>query len=231
MHKVIGIVGGTTPESTVEYYRYLTRGYLQQFGDHSYPPVLIYSVSFQQYSDWMSSERWDLVAQGLSAAARTLEAGGAELLLLASNTMHLVYEQVQAAVQVPVLSMLDAVTAAIVAQGCTMVGLLGTRTTMERGFYRDVLAEHGVRVCVPDEADRQFIDRVINDELSAGLLVDASRARFVAIIQALAERGAQGIILGCTEIPLLITSADTTIALFDTTAIHARAALVAAIRP
>jgi aspartate racemase len=231
MHKVIGIVGGTTPESTVEYYRYLTRGYLQQFGDHSYPPVLIYSVSFQQYSDWMHSERWDLVAQGLSAAACALEAGGADLLLIASNTMHLVYDQVRAAVRVPMVSMLDAVAAAVLEQGCTTVGLLGTRTTMERSFYRDALAGHGVGVLVPDEADREFIDRVINDELSAGLLVESSRARFVASIQTLAAQGAQGIILGCTEIPLLITPADTTIPLFDTTAIHARAALAAALRP
>jgi aspartate racemase len=230
MHKTIGIVGGTTPESTAEYYRHITRGYVQQYGNHAYPPVLIYSVSFQHYMDWMEASRWDRVAGGLVTAARTLEAAGADLLLIASNTMHLVYDQVQAAVDVPVLNLLDVVAKAIRMQGMAAVGLLGTQTTMEHGFYRDALASYGVAVSVPDEEDRLFVDRVINNELSAGVLDTGSRARFVRIVETLARHQAQGVILGCTEIPLLVTPADTDVPLLDTTALHARAALAAAIR-
>ncbi len=225
MHKKIGILGGTSPESTVEYYQYITRTYTERFGDYGYPEVIIYSVSFQPYVDWPNQDRWDLVAQGLSEAAQKLELAGADLIVIATNTMHLVFDQVQASVTVPMLSLLDAVGDAILARGLEKVGLLGTRFTMEKTFYQDALTRKGITVLVPDEQDREFVNAVIYDELVAGQIRDESRAGYVAIIKKLAQRGAEGIILGCTEIPLLVNEDDAGMPLFDTTVIHADAAL------
>jgi aspartate racemase len=225
MHKRIGIVGGMSPDSTVAYYEYLTRTYTERYGDYGYPEILIYSVSFQPYVDWPNQDRWDLVAQGLSEAAQTLAAAGADLILIATNTMHLVFDQVQAQVDVPMLSLLDATAGAILARGLGTVGLLGTRFTMEKGFYQEALARRGIEVLVPEAEDRAYVNRVIYEELVAGQLRDESRAGFLAIIQKLVARGAEGAILGCTEIPLLVSEADAGIPLFDTTSIHAEAAL------
>jgi aspartate racemase len=225
MHKTIGILGGMSAESTVEYYQHITRAYTRRFGNYAYPEIIIYSVSFQPYVDWPQEDRWDLVAQGLGNAARRLEAAGADFILIATNTMHLVFDEVQASVDVPMLSLLDAVGEAILARGLKTVGLLGTRFTMEKTFYGDALARSGITVLVPDADDREYVDRVIYDELVAGQIRDESRAGFVAVVDRLAAQGAEGIILGCTEIPLLIGEADAGLPLFDTTAIHAEAAL------
>jgi aspartate racemase len=225
MHKKIGILGGMSPESTVEYYQYITRTYIERFGDHGYPEVIIYSVSFQAYVDWPRENRWDLVTQGLSAAARKLEAAGADFILIATNTMHLVFDEVQANVSVPMLSLLDAVGEAILARGMSTVGLLGTQFTMEKTFYPDALARKGVSVLVPEADDRQYVNHVIYNELVAGQIRDESRVGFVAVVNRLAARGAEGVILGCTEIPLLVGEKDVGTPLFDTTAIHAEAAL------
>ena len=225
MSKRIGILGGMSPESTSEYYEHITRTYTKRFGDYGYPEIIIYSVSFQPYVDWPNEDRWDLVAQGLSKAAQSLEAAGADFIIIATNTMHLVFDQVQASVSVPMLSLLDAVGEAILGRGMETVGLLGTQFTMEKTFYRDKLARKGITVLVPDASDREVVNDVIYDELVAGQVRDESRARFVAIVEKLAARGAEGVILGCTEIPLLVNEADAGIPLFDTTAIHAEAAL------
>jgi aspartate racemase len=225
MHKKIGILGGMSPESTVEYYQYITHAYTERFGDYGYPEVIIYSVSFQPYVDWPAQDRWDLVAQGLSEAAQRLEAAGADFIAIATNTMHLVFDQVQASVSVPMLSLLDAVGEAILARGMNTVGLLGTRFTMEKTFYQDALARRGITVLVPDEEDREYVNTVIYDELVAGQIRDESRDGFVAVIKKLATRGAEGVILGCTEIPLLVSEAGAGMPLFDTTVIHAEAAL------
>jgi aspartate racemase len=225
MHKRIGILGGMSPESTVEYYQYITRAYTKRFGDYGYPEVIIYSVSFQPYVDWPEQDRWDLVAQGLSEAAQILEAASADFIVIATNTMHLVFDQVQASVSVPMLSLLDAVGDAILERGMKTVGLLGTKFAMEKGFYQDALARKGITILVPDKEDREYVNTVIYDELVAGQIRDESRSRFVAIINELAERGAEGVILGCTEIPLLVGEEDAGMPLFDTTVIHAEAAL------
>jgi aspartate racemase len=225
MHKKIGILGGMSPESTVEYYQHITRAYTERFGDYGYPEIIIYSVSFQPYVDWPNQDRWDLVAQGLSEAAQKLEAAGADLIVIATNTMHLVFDQVQASVAVPMLSLLDAVGDAVLAWGIETVGLLGTRFTMEKTFYQDALTRQGITVLVPDAQDRAYVNAVIYDELVAGQIRDESRAGYVAIIHKLAQRGAEGVILGCTEIPLLVSEEDVGMPLFDTTAIHAEAAL------
>jgi aspartate racemase len=225
MHKKIGILGGMSPESTIAYYKRITRTYTERFGDYGYPEIIIYSVSFQPYVDWPQQEEWGLVAQGLSEAARRIEAAGADFMVMATNTMHLVLEQVRASIQIPVLSLLDAVSEAILAVGIEKVGLLGTKYTMEKTFYQDALEQRGITVLVPGAEDRQCVDAVIYDELVAGRIRNESRARLVAVIRRLAERGAQGIILGCTEIPMLVNDKDAGMRLFDTTAIHADAAL------
>jgi aspartate racemase len=230
MHRRIGILGGMSPESTVAYYEYITHTYTERFGDYGYPEILIYSVSFQSYVDWPEEDRWDLVAQGLSEAARRLEGAGADLILIATNTMHLVFDHVQASVNVPVLSLLDAAGEAILARGMTTVGLLGTQFTMEKTFYQEALARKGISVLVPDAEDRSYVNTVVYDELVAGQIRDESRAGYVAIIKRLATRGAEGVILGCTEIPLLVSEGDAGLPLFDTTAIHAEAALQYAVK-
>lgn len=225
MHRTIGILGGLSPESTIAYYRYLTHRYTQIYGDHAYPKILIYSVSFQPYIEWPRQGRWDLVAAGLSDAAKRLEAAGADVIVIAANTMHLVFDQVQASVRVPVLSLLDAVADAILEGGLYTVGLLGTRLTMDSSLYQNALAPEGIQVLVPDAEDREFVDSVIYQELVAGQFLERSRARFRSIIQKLQVRGASGVILGCTEIPLLVDASCADIPLFDTMAIHAEAAL------
>ena len=225
MAKRIGILGGMSPESTTEYYEYITRTYTQRFGDYGYPEIIIYSVSFQPYVDWPNEGRWDLVARGLSEAAQRLEAAGADFVLIATNTMHLVFDEVQASVDVPMLSLLDAVGEAILGRGIGTVGLLGTKFTMEKTFYQDALARKGIAVLVPEADDRAYVNDVIYNELVAGQIRDESRAGYVGVIERLAERGAEGVILGCTEIPLLVSQADVGLPLFDTTTIHAEAAL------
>jgi len=225
VHKTIGILGGMSPESTVAYYEYITRTYTERYGDYGYPEILIHSVSFQPYVDWPNQDRWDLVANGLGEAAQRLEAAGADFILIATNTMHLVFDQIQARVDVPMLSLLDATGEAIQMSGIQTVGLLGTRFTMERSFYQDALARRGISALVPDAGDREFVNRVIYDELVAGQILDASRQGFIEVVQKLEARGAEGVILGCTEIPLLVGESDVGLPLFDTTTIHAEAAL------
>lgn len=229
MAKTIGILGGMSPESTIEYYRHITRSYTEKFGDYGYPEIVIFSVSFQPYVDWPAAGAWNLVADGLADAARKLSAAGADFVVIATNTMHKVVDEIRAKVDIPILSLLDVVGDAIDAQGLKTVGLLGTRFTMESTFYQDALAKRGITVVVPDAADRETVNRVIYDELVAGEIRDESRAEYLAIIERLAAQGAQGIILGCTEIPLLVKQADTPLPLFDTTILHADAALAFAL--
>jgi aspartate racemase len=218
-----------SPESTAEYYLLLVRSYREQFGNHGYPQIIIYSVSFQPYIDWPNRGRWDLVAQGLSDAARRLVQAGAELLVIATNTMHKVIGEVQASVEVPVINLLDVVSEHILARGMDTVGLLGTKFTMEERFYADALADKGIHVLVPSTEDRDYVNEVIYQELVAGQILDRSRREFQRIIQSLVRDGAQGVILGCTEIPLLISKSDVEVPLFDTTRIHAAAALTASL--
>lgn len=224
-HKRIGILGGMSPESTIAYYQYITHTYTARFGDYGYPEVLIYSVRFQDYVDWPNADRWDLVAEGLMTAANSLAAAGADFILIATNTMHLVFDQVQARVNVPMLSLLDAAGDAIQAQGLDNVALLGTRFTMASRLYPDALTPRNITVQVPNVEDQAVVNRVIYEELVKGVVREDSRAEYVRIINDLAARGAQGVILGCTEIPLLVRPEDVNLPLLDTTRIHAEAAL------
>ncbi len=225
MHKAIGILGGMSPESTVAYYAHITRTYTERYGDYGYPEVLIYSVSFQNYVDWPRQGRWDLVAAGLSEAARVLEAAGADIVLIATNTMHIVFDAVRASVDVPMLSLLDAVADEVERREIETVGLLGTAFTMEETFYPEALAERGIAVLVPSAEERKVVNGVIYDELVAGRIRDSSQEAISGIIKELEARGADGVILGCTELPLLVTEKDAGLPLFDTTVIHADAAL------
>jgi len=229
MHKRIGILGGLTPESTITYYQHIVHRYEELHGDHGYPEVVIYSVTFQQFEDWMEAEEWDQVFEGLLEALRRLAAAGADFAVMATNTMHLLLPRLQAASPIPILSIVDATVRAIRREGFRTVGLLGTRFAMEKPFYAEGLAGHGIRSIVPDKEDRELIHRVIMQELSLGVLRDESRREYLRIIDGLVARGAQGIVLGCTEIPLLIRPEHTKIPLFDTATIHAEEALDRAI--
>ncbi len=229
--KTIGILGGMSPESTVAYYEYLTRTYTERYGDYGYPPIVIYSVSFQSYVDWPTAGRWDLVAEGLGAAAQKLEAAGADFILIATNTMHRVFDEVQAQVNVPLLSLLEVVGETVEERGWQRVGLLGTRFTMESDLYTRPLGERGLEVLVPDSEARAEVDRVIYEELVAGEITAAARARFKEIVVSLEQAGAEGVILGCTEIPLLLRPQESALPLVDTTRVHAQAALEYALAP
>lgn len=225
MHKRIGILGGLTPESTATYYEYITRTYTERFGDFGYPEIIIYSVTFQKYVDWGNSGQWNEIANDMIEAARSLERAGADFGIIATNTMHMVFDEVQAAVKIPFLHLIDATAEAIKARNFSTVGLLGTRFTMREPFYRDRLAANDITAIVPDMPAQEEVDRVIYEELARGRIVETSRKRFVEIINTLQDRGTEGVILGCTEIPLLISEKDCSLPLFDTTAIHAEKAL------
>ncbi|NQS96864.1 MAG: amino acid racemase [candidate division Zixibacteria bacterium] len=215
-----------SPESTIEYYQYIVRTYTQRFGDHAYPEIIIYSVSFEQYIEWPAQGRWDLIAEGLSTAAKRLESAGTDFIIIATNTMHIVFDQVQASVNVPMINLLEVVGDAILKKGLNTVGLLGTRYTMEaEDLYPKALSKKGITVVIPDESGRDFVNRVIYDELIKGEIREESHRGFLKVILEMAERGAQGVILGCTEIPLLVKAEDTPLVLFDTTLLHAEAAL------
>jgi len=227
--KRIGIFGGTSPESTVEYYRRLTREYVRRFGDHAYPEILIHSVSFQRYIDWMIAGAWDDVARGAIEGMQVLADGGAEIGLMATNTFHKVFDVVSAASPIPLISLLDVVADRLVALGCRRPGLLGTRFTMSGSFYPDRLRRDGIDVLVPSEREKAEIDRVIFDELTAGAVTEPSKLALKETAERLIGAGADAIILGCTELPLLLAEGDVSVPVIDTTAVHADAVLEAAL--
>lgn len=224
-HETIGILGGLTAESTVLYYQHITRRYQEIHGDSGYPQIVIYSVSFQQFEDWMEAGRWDDIAEALAAGLLRISAAGANFALLATNTMHLLFDRLQASSPIPLLSIVDATADAVRAAGLTKVGLLGTRFTMEKPFYAEGLEKRGIQAIVPGKEDRETIHRIIMYELARGVLNDESRRSYLRIMDSLVGQGAEGFVLGCTEIPLLVTPADSTLPLFDTARIHAEAAL------
>jgi aspartate racemase len=229
MHKRLGILGGMTPESTIAYYQHIVRSYQQRFGDHGFPEVVIYSVSFQPIEDWMEAGEWDRIGDTLGQALRAMHQAGVEVAVVATNTMHLLFDRLERESPIPLISIVDATARAIVGAGLRTVGLLGTRFTMEKGFYADGLARHGIATLVPDADERREVHRVIMAELSMGRLEPDSRRRYVEIIEGLAARGAEGVVLGCTEIPLLVGPGDTRVPLFNTTTLHADEALACAI--
>lgn len=221
----IGLIGGMSWESTAEYYRLLNEGVRMRLGGLHSAECLVYSVDFARIEVLQVAGEWDQAAQQLAAAARTLQGAGAELLLLCTNTMHIVAEQVQDAVSVPLLHLADVTAAAVMESGRQTVGLLGTAFTMDQAYYRERLESHGLTVLLPQPDDRQLIHRVIYDELCIGVVSDSSRRAYLDVIAGLAQGGAQGVILGCTEIELLVDESHTDVALFPTTTLHVEAAL------
>jgi aspartate racemase len=228
-HKKIGIIGGLSPESTASYYLHITRSYVARFGADSYPDILIYSVNLDQYHRWRDDDRWDLIANDLSAHAETLRKAGAEIGIIATNTMHKVFETVQASTELPLLHILDATISAIQSQKVSTVALLGTSFTMNQRFYRDRLEENGIVSLVPDDEDQLIIHEIIINELVRGEITTPARDAYLRIVDKLTYRGAEGVILGCTEIPLLLEQKYCALPLFDTASLHAIAALDAAI--
>jgi aspartate racemase len=230
MHKKIGIIGGLSPESTVSYYLHMTRTYIERFGDYGYPEIIIYSVNLENYHQWRSRGRWDLITEDLIAAAERLRQAGADFGLIATNTMHKVFDSVQTGVDLPLIHIIDATVVKIKEMEISKVGLLGTRYTMCDGFYIDRLSENGLETIVPGETDQDVIHRIIVEELVRGQTLPTSKRNYMEIIEKMKDAGAEGVILGCTEIPLLVSSSDCSIPLFDTAVIHAEAALAYALK-
>ncbi|MGA9746230.1 MAG: aspartate/glutamate racemase family protein [Nocardioides sp.] len=227
--RTIGLLGGMSWESTAEYYRLANQLVAARLGGLHSADLVIRSVDFAVVEELQVRGAWDEAGMLLADAARGLEAAGADLLVLCTNTMHLVAEDVQAAVEIPLLHLADATAAAVRAAGLERVGLLGTAFTMEQPFYRDRLASHGLGVSVPGPDDRAEVHRIIYDELCRGVVAPASRAAYREVIGRLVADGAEGIILGCTEIELLVGAADAEVPLFPTTRIHVEAAVDAAL--
>lgn len=227
--KRIGIFGGTSPESTVTYYQRITREYTRRYGNHGYPEILIFSVTFQQYIDWMTAGDWKALAAGTIDGLRTLSAGGAELGLIATNTFHKVFDEVAASVPIPLISILDVVTERLNELGCRRPALLGTGFTMSGSFYPQRLSRDGIKPISPTLAEQDAINQVIFHELNCGLLTSASKEALVGISNRLVAEGADAVILGCTELPLLVKEGDLPVPVLDTTTLHADAALEAAL--
>jgi len=216
-------------ESTAYYYSTITRRYAETHGDLGYPEIVIFSVSFQVLADLSREGKWPAVAERLVRAAAVLERAGADFLVLAANTMHLVADHIQAAVSVPLVSIVEVVASAAAERGLERVGLIGTRQTLESALYERPLARRGVSLVTPDRAGRELVDRVIYEELTGGKTLDESRAKVLGIIRDLEARGAQGVILGCTELGLLVSQETTSVPLLDSAALHAEAALQEAV--
>ncbi|HEU5037307.1 MAG TPA: aspartate/glutamate racemase family protein [Nocardioides sp.] len=227
--KRIGLIGGMSWESTALYYQLINQGMAERLGGLHSADCLLASVDFAPIARLQAEERWDEAGDILADKARTLEAAGADLLVLCTNTMHKVAPVIGAAVDIPLLHIADVTADAARSAGLTRVGLLGTAFTMEQPFYRDRLTAHGLDVAVPDAPARALMHRIIFDELCRGIVSPASREQVRDIVTGLVANGADGIILGCTEIELLITPEDSTVPVLATTALHAAAAVDAAL--
>jgi aspartate racemase len=224
--KTMGLIGGMSWESSAEYYRIINETTKARLGGLHSAKSILYSVDFAEIETLQHQGRWEETAHILSHAAKSLETAGAEFIILCTNTMHKVAGEIEANIRIPLLHIADATARIIRAQGLRRIGLLGTRFTMEEDFYKGRLTQkHGLEVLVPDLGDREIVHRVIYEELCVGHINQASRQQFVTIMERLAGAGAEGIILGCTEIGLLVKEGDSPVPLFDTTRLHAEAAV------
>lgn len=228
--KTIGIIGGMSWESTAEYYRIINEAINRDLGRLHSGKILLYSVDFEEIEQLQHENKWQELSDLMIDAGQKLEKAGADLLLIATNTMHKLADKVQDEVSIPLLHIADATATKVLTDRHFCVGLLGTKYTMEQDFYKHKLQERGLTVLIPDEQERAFVHTIIYDELCKGKVLDASRKKYKKIIQNLANKGAQGIILGCTEIPLLIKQKDSPITVYDTTRIHAETAVEFALK-
>ena len=229
--KTVGLLGGMSWESTVGYYRVINEGVKAQLGGLHSAKIALYSVDFEPIEKLQHQGDWDGTAAILSDAARNVQAAGAEVLLICTNTMHKVAPQVEDAIDIPILHIADATAEVLLDQGIKTVGLLGTGFTMEQDFYKGRLSEkYGLNVLIPNQSDRSIVHRVIYDELCLGKIESDSKNEYLRVIQALADDGAEAVILGCTEIGMLVQQDDTEVPLLDTTAIHAQKAVEFALK-
>ncbi|HEY60231.1 MAG TPA: aspartate/glutamate racemase family protein [Anaerolineae bacterium] len=224
--KTIGLIGGMSWESTSEYYRLINQYVKERLGGLHSAICLLYSFDFAEIERLQTQDEWGVLTDRMIAAATTLEKGGADCLVICTNTMHIMADSVQENITIPLLHIVDAAAENVNKNGLKVVGLLGTRFTMERDFYKDRLKQkHGIDVLVPEREDRYTINAAIYDELCQGVIRKTTKQKFFRIIEALITKGAEGIVLGCTEIPLLIQQKDVSVPVFDTTTIHARKAV------
>ena len=230
--KTIGLIGGISWESTAHYYAHLNRGAKERLGGRHSAKQLLYSIDFDELATLQHTDHWDEATALIVDAGKALERGGADCVLICANTMHIAAPELQAAIQIPVLHVVDVTGAAIRTSGAPRVGLLGTAFTMEMPFYKDRLRDKfGLEVIVPADADRATTHRIIFDELVHGVVAPKSKEAFRKIIANLIDQGAEAIILGCTELMMIIEPSDSAVPLFDTTTLHCEAALDFAIGP
>jgi aspartate racemase len=229
--QTIGLIGGMSWESTASYYQLINQSVKQQLGGLHSAKLVLVSVDFSEIEALQHQGNWQKTADILSTAAKSLEAAGADFFLICTNTMHKVASQVSDAVNIPLLHIADATGAQLVSDNLNTIGLIGTKFTMQQGFYKDRLTDKfSINVLVPTDDEQEIIHSVIYQELCLGIVEDSSREQYLEIIQNLTKRGAQGIILGCTEIGLLVDKSHTKSTLYDTTAIHALAAVEKALK-
>ena len=222
--KTIGLIGGMSWESTVTYYQVINETIKKQLGGLHSAKCILYSVDFDEIEKYQVSREWDKSADVLSEAAQALERAGADYIVICTNTMHKVAPEIGRRIHIPILHIADMTAAELQKQGIKKVGLLGTKYTMRQDFYKNILIEQGIEVVIPNDADVDVVNQIIYDELCLGKISEQSKDIYLDIIMKLAQDGAQGIILGCTEIGLLVRQSDTDIPLFDTTLIHAEQA-------
>lgn len=227
--KTIGLIGGMSWESTVTYYQIINEVVKEHLGGLHSAKCLLYSVDFQEIEECQACGDWERSGEILADAAVSLERAGADFIVICTNTMHKVVSRIQKAISIPVTHIADATAEELKRKNIGKVALLGTKYTMLQEFYKERLMAHGVEVLIPDDAGVELVNRVIYEELCLGIISEASKAEFLRIILELASRGAQGVILGCTEIGLLVKQADTSVPLFDTTVIHATKAALQSI--
>ncbi len=228
--KTIGLIGGTSWESTVEYYRIINEGVRQRLGEHYSAMIFMYSFNFAPIASHSAKNEWNEIERMMVWAGHKLEKAGADFIVLCANTLHKIVPAMEQEIGIPILHIADAMAQKIRERGMKKLGLIGTRFTMEEDFYRSRLKEYfDIDTLIPEKDDRDMIHHIIYHELATGSAGEASRKKFLKVIGKLSEQGAEGVILGCTEIPLIVCQEDTPVPLFNTTAIHAEAAVNMAI--
>lgn len=227
--KTIGLIGGMSWESTVTYYQIINDTIKEELGGLHSAKILLYSVDFAEIEECQAKGEWEKSGIILAQAAKNLENAGADFIVICTNTMHKVVPQIQKEIQIPIIHIADATAERLKKEHIKKVALLGTKYTMTQDFYKERIKSHGIDVLIPNEVDVEIVNRVIYDELCLGHIRDESRKQYVRIIEQLKNDGAEGVILGCTEIGLLIKQEDTSLRVFDTTTIHARMAALKAV--
>ena len=228
--KTIGLIGGMSWESSATYYQIINQTIKEELGGLHSAKSILYSVDFQEIEHYQANGDWDKSAEVLSNAAISLEKAGADFILICTNTMHKVAPQIQSKIQIPILHIADLTAEELLKKSIKKVALLGTKYTMEQNFYKNRLTEKGIEVIIPNDDDRAVVNQTIYEELCLGIISPSSKKKFLEIIMKLSTQGAEGIILGCTEIGLLVQQQDTKVPLFDTTLIHAKSAALYALK-